>query len=168
MENPFKEKYPLLFRNEDVMEPINLFGIECRKGWDNLLNAAFSTLYSEYKLAKSSLDFWEKLEPDEHNPQSKIDERILDCKKKVEDAIENLPVVDQCKEKFGTLRLYCSNLNDFSRGVIYMAEAVSEFTCEMCGDSGTLSGRRWVSTLCVECTKERDDTLTSSKPVVNS
>lgn len=168
MENRFKEKYPLLFRNEDPMEPINIFGIECRKGWDNLLNAAFSTLYSEYNMLKHSLNFWKTMEPDDHRSQSEIDESIIDCEKKLKEAEEKLPIVEQCKEKFGTLRLYCSNLNYFSKGVVYMAEAISEFTCEVCGDSGTLSGRRWVSTLCPECTKERDNKLTSPSPVVNS
>jgi hypothetical protein len=49
-----------------------------------------------------------------------------------------------------------------------MAEAMSEVTCEVCGDSGKTSGKRWVSTLCQECTEERDNRLISKENVVNS
>ena len=170
-QNPFEEKFPLLFRNKDEMEPINLFGIECRKGWDDLLNTTFLALYSKYKSRKYSLDFWKTLEPDEHYSLEKIQEMICKLEAELKEEEDKLPIVVQCKEKFGTLRLYCDNVNDYSRGVIDLAEALSGLICEVCGNSGKTSSARprgWVSTLCVECTEKRDSRLTSHESVVES
>ena len=52
MYKEFAEKFPLLFRNKDEREPINLFGIECRSGWRSLLNNAFTLIYNKV-LAKN-------------------------------------------------------------------------------------------------------------------
>lgn len=61
--------------------------------------------------------------------------------------------VDQVKEKFGGLRFYvscCPSSEVF--GAINMTEALSYWTCEVCGNKG--SRRRngnWLKTLCDEC-----------------
>jgi hypothetical protein len=66
-------------------------------------------------------------------------------------------VATQVKEKFGTLRFYVSGGDDFTNGVIRMAEAMSSVTCEECGKPGTTSGPGWVRTLCVEHRKKNDN-----------
>lgn len=55
----------------------------------------------------------------------------------------------QIKEKFGTLRIYPVNSNDFIDGMICFAEAMSEHTCEVCGGLGkrVVKGG-WVRTRC--------------------
>lgn len=159
MKNPFEEKYPLLFRNKNEMLPINLFGIECGNGWDDLLNCTFHSLYSEYKSKLSSFEFWQSMEPDEHYSRSKIDENILQSKKELDEAESKLVVVEQCKQKFGTLRLYCSYENEYSRGVIAMAESMSAFVCEICGNKGKTSHTGWVFTLCPICSENRDNKI---------
>lgn len=169
--NPFEQKYPLLFRNKNPQEPINLFGIECRSGWNILLDSTFAMLYSKYKSKKASLDFWKTVEPDEHTSLEKLQETVaqLEAELKIEE--DKLPVVEQCKEKFGTLRLYCENLNDYSRGVIDLAETMSGHICEVCGNGGKTSSPRprgWVSTLCPICSENRDNKLTLGKDVINS
>lgn len=58
----------------------------------------------------------------------------------------------QIKEKWGTLRLYHDGLGDeYTRGVIAMAEAMSSAVCEQCGDAGKRRGGGWIRTLCDRC-----------------
>lgn len=45
----------------------------------------------------------------------------------------------QVKEKFGTLRIYCSNGDEHTTTVTDIAELMSELTCELCGDKGSIS-----------------------------
>ncbi len=56
--------------------------------------------------------------------------------------------VDQVKEKFGTLRFYCST-DDTIRRYVGFAESLSAVTCEQCGAYGkTESVGGWMSTRC--------------------
>jgi hypothetical protein len=147
MYNQFEEKYPLLFRNKDEMEPINLFGIECRQGWKSLLNNAFALLYNKYKYSLDTYLYWKEKEPKDSATQEKLEE----SKQRLQEVEAQLPVVAQIKEKFGTLRFYCDNVNDYARGVIDMTEALSAEICEVCGGRGKHVGGRWVQTLCENC-----------------
>lgn len=61
----------------------------------------------------------------------------------------------QVKEKYGTLRVYHSGGNDFHLGVIAMAEAMSGYTCERCGQPGHTRGTGWLYTLCDGCEEKR-------------
>lgn len=62
----------------------------------------------------------------------------------------------QIKEKFGTLRFYINGINDSAiekliNTRIEQAEMESAFTCEMCGDLGTLNYDGWIRCLCIQC-----------------
>jgi hypothetical protein len=57
----------------------------------------------------------------------------------------------QVKEKFGGLRFYIEGGSDAVFALIDKAEALSERTCETCGEPGKLRGKGWVSTLCDAC-----------------
>jgi hypothetical protein len=67
--------------------------------------------------------------------------------------------VQQIKEKFGTLRFYCSaNIDDADASarfdeLVRAAENASAFTCERCGRPGALceTASRWYKTLCSVC-----------------
>ena len=150
MYKEFEEKYPLLFRNKNETEPINLFGIECRRGWEGLLNNAFTLLYSKYKYNLGTYLYWKEKE---HK------EKIKESEQRLREAEEQLPIVAQIKEKFGTLRFYCDNVDDYARGVIDMTEALSAEICEVCGGRGRRVGGRWVQTLCENC----DTSLTTNQ-----
>jgi hypothetical protein len=65
-------------------------------------------------------------------------------------------VVEQAKEKFGTLRFYYEGGDDQIAGMVRMAEAMSEVTCEVCGHPGTLRGGGWIKTLCDHHHEERE------------
>lgn len=153
MYKEFEEKYPLLFRNKDEREPINLFGIECRSGWKSLLNNAFQLMYGTYKHELRTYQYWTAQQASESTSQQKINDNQNIYANKLIEAESQLPIIAQIKEKFGTLRLYCDNVNDYVRGIIDLAEAMSAETCEVCGSRGNCVGGKWVQTLCRECSQ---------------
>ena len=63
----------------------------------------------------------------------------------------------QVKEKYGGLRFYYTGGDEFIRGVCWMAEGLSECTCEECGSPGTQNGGGWISTLCDPCREKRNE-----------
>ena len=68
-------------------------------------------------------------------------------------------VVNQVKEKLGTLRFYVSGADDFQDGLIWFAEGLSAITCESCGAPAETARDNcgWISTLCVKCRVELED-----------
>jgi hypothetical protein len=65
-------------------------------------------------------------------------------------------VVQQIKEKFGGLRFYYSGGDAEISGMVRMAEAWAEKSCEICGTPGTPGGQGWVQTLCPTHRAESD------------
>ena len=67
----------------------------------------------------------------------------------------NLEVtVLQVKEKFGGLRFYISGNSEYINGLISMAEGMSFYICEYCGERGESSSKSgWIKTKCKECQK---------------
>lgn len=76
-------------------------------------------------------------------------------------------VVDQVKEKYGTLRFYISFASDgdpvednegnrLISGMIWFAEDMSSRICETCGNPGKKKGLGWYYTACEQHTKEED------------
>ena len=57
-------------------------------------------------------------------------------------------VVQQVKEKFGTLRFYYDGGDDFVHGAVWFAEGMTGLLCEECGGLGTRRSGGWVRTLC--------------------
>ena len=55
--------------------------------------------------------------------------------------------VQQVKEKFGTLRFYCSGDNEIEK-LINAAEDISAVTCEACGKPGKMRNGGWLSVQC--------------------
>jgi hypothetical protein len=79
---------------------------------------------------------------------SKIENHLRTC-----DADANKDfVIEQIKEKFGSLRFYAMNADMEIYEMINEAEAESSKTCDECGAAGVLSIRqRWYKTLCSSC-----------------
>ena len=65
-------------------------------------------------------------------------------------------VVEQIKEKFGGLRFYYKGGDDTIRGMVRMAEAWADRSCEECGAPGTAGGKGWIKTLCPTHRAEAD------------
>jgi len=64
--------------------------------------------------------------------------------------------VAQIKEKFGELRFYYDGGDEYVKGLVSMAEAISEITCEQCGARGELRQGGWLKVLCDEHNAERE------------
>jgi hypothetical protein len=54
----------------------------------------------------------------------------------------------QIKEKFGGLRVYYDGGDNYIAGAVDMAEKMSYYTCEVCGNQGEPNTTGWISTLC--------------------
>lgn len=83
----------------------------------------------------------------------KIIDRLCDT---IQSYIDNngKPQVEatQVKEKFGTLSFYVENTNEFIYGMIALAENMSRYTCEECGDKGELYEKNhWWRVRCEVC-----------------
>ena len=57
-------------------------------------------------------------------------------------------ILEQVKEKYGTLRFYYRGGDDVISGLVQMAEAMSAKCCERCGNLGKIRGGSWLKTLC--------------------
>jgi hypothetical protein len=65
----------------------------------------------------------------------------------VTDKLDWINVV-QIKEKFGGLRFYYDGGDDEISGMVRMAEAWADHTCEECGNKGERRSGGWIRTLC--------------------
>lgn len=80
---------------------------------------------------------------------------IYDLSFKLESLILKLPEekiknckAAQVKEKFGSLRFYLDGGSDEMYSLIQLAEELSEFICEECGEPGSPRKGGWIKTLC--------------------
>ena len=62
-----------------------------------------------------------------------------------------MPKVVQIKEKFGELRFYYHGGDDYIRGLVDMAESISNTTCDVCGDKGHRRNDGWNQVICDRC-----------------
>jgi hypothetical protein len=64
----------------------------------------------------------------------------------------------QIKEKFGTMSFYYSGGDEYIRGVVNHAMAMSGHICEISGDAGTthITSRGWIRTVSPAVAKDRD------------
>lgn len=60
------------------------------------------------------------------------------------------------KEKYGTLRVYPVNADDDDYQIIGMYEDMSQFVCEVCGESGQIRGSYWLYAACDKHTRPED------------
>jgi hypothetical protein len=65
----------------------------------------------------------------------------------IPDAVPQV-VVAQIKEKFGGLRFYYDGGDQHISGMVRMAEAWADRSCETCGAPGTKREGGWIRTLC--------------------
>lgn len=66
------------------------------------------------------------------------------------------PEVLQCKEKFGALRFYIVDGDDYISGLIAFAERISSRVCESCGAAGKKQPGAWIKTMCDSCYDKRN------------
>jgi len=165
--------YPELFsKDKESHSPFSLFGFECENGWFNIIKNTCAVLYRDYDNALWQLGLVEhslnNIDNFVQNSKKYFDANIthetaleeLTEKKKaqenrVSEAREKLPIFMQIKEKFGTLRLYCGNVDETTNAVTDFAELMSATTCEFCGQPGKTYRTGWYKTLCPTHALER-------------
>lgn len=132
LDNKLCEKYPKIFkmRNASMQETAMCWGFP-GDGWYNIIDSAC-------KIIQHHVDWKRKVEPFASMSDEEFDEI-------------HQPVAAQVKEKFGGLRFYVDNADDYTSGVIALAESMSYRTCEDCGAPGKQKGRGWIRTLCDTC-----------------
>jgi hypothetical protein len=120
------DKYPKIFPppKEDGSDPPYYFGFDCGDGWFDLIDLLCNNIQHHIEWAIST----------------------------PEDKREDIQVVAvQIKEKFSTLRFYYDGGDEYLRGMIQMAEAMSGKICENCGDKATVRTKGWIRNLCQPC-----------------
>ena len=160
LDKKLSEKYPDLFKSKNLppTQSLMCFGCECGDGWYKILDDLFGYLTSHMKRK-----LYVKYLKEHQTPQSRV---------------HNLAapqiILDQVKEKYGTLRCYYHiesedipdevwgklDLTDYykiiegySRVVddaIDYAEYQTSTTCEVTGKEGKLYTRGWHRVLCDE------------------
>ncbi len=65
-------------------------------------------------------------------------------------------VIEQIKEKFGTLRFYYQGGDDYISGAVSLAENLTDHLCEDCGGLGKRRSGGWVRVLCDTHEAERN------------
>lgn len=157
MQDYFPATYPLMFSGI-------YGGIAVGKGWFNILNALCQNIQSHIDWKNSQ----RQREIDKFNAREKGYDALLEFYSgsrpasdwQIEQAEEDMKngvvippevqqvVVAQVKEKFGSLRFYYDGGDDYVDGMVRLAESMSGFTCEQCGDSGESRQGGWIRTLC--------------------
>lgn len=122
-EKYLKETYPEMY--DDVY-----CGVYIEEGWYHLIDTLSEIIYNHVKSSNDARQYY-------------IEKQY----EKIPDEIE-YPKVAQIKEKYGMLRFYADNTNEYMTGVIDMAEKMSCHICEVCGAKGELRTTGWWKTLC--------------------
>ena len=124
------KKYPKMFvnRNKSMQETAMCWGFSCGDGWFDLIDELCDSIQSYI---------------DNNSRQDRIIPQVI---------------VEQVKEKFGTLRFYYQGGNDTIHGMVWFAESMSGKICEVCGNPGTRqSGNGWIYTACKAHSQSNDE-----------
>jgi hypothetical protein len=144
------EKYPLIFRDRagNPTDTLMCWGFDVQDGWYGIIDSACAVIQSHIDHSVRS-NAWTI----EHNRKIDEDPSYRDHrgqsyeKRSVPDVVEQVVAI-QIKEKFGTLRFYCVGGDDYTQGVLDLAERMSGVTCERCGAPGETRNGGWIRTLC--------------------
>ena len=98
--------------------------------------------------------WWPILEKLCYNIQS-----YIDWKNKQSEVVPQVTVA-QIKEKFGGLRFYYDGGDEHINGMVRMAEAWADASCEECGSPGKRRDGGWIKTLCDIHEAERQQRVT--------
>lgn len=159
--------YPLIFANRhgDKYKTCMVWGFQCGDGWYNLINRLCRTIQHhidstnerrEWCLAYNARidaakegnfqllhDFytpWESETP-EHYEQRLQNMLTQDNSWTNPPEVAKQVVAEQVKEKFGGLRFYVRNADNFVWGAITLAESLSVSICDVCGGPGKVGNQ---------------------------
>ena len=178
------ERYPKMFDNHNSREPFPMFGVECGNGWFDLLDSLCSHIQAKidrtqrqneldcrynqmlehlrdgrYDLFDDWTRGWSSAQIEQFRNQLDV------AKGRVVTEVIPQVVVEQIKEKFGTLRFYFRGGNEKIYDLVEFAETLSGKICETCGNPGHSRGSRWVYTACDQHTKFKDKLDNNEKSI---
>ncbi len=130
--NRMKEKYPEMFS-----QPYGGFAVGT--GWWPIIESLCANIQNHINWKNETRERLLKDNPYNH---------------KIPEAVPQV-VVAQIKEKFGGLRFYYDGGDDQVHGMVRMAEAWADRSCEECGKPGERYSGGWIRTLCEEHEAER-------------
>ena len=184
LEEKLYSKYPKLFKqsNLPMTQTSMCWGCENGDGWYELIDKMCFSIQTHIEQTRKSIahiKMHNRVLKQAKNGNStnlkyrlkklgvdpyKIDNMISIDIKTGKDIECNLqtpkqPYFVQIKEKFGSLRVYANNLDEYSSGVIRMAENMSAMICEDCGNPGNKYGgtpnNGWIRVRCGSCEANR-------------
>jgi hypothetical protein len=130
-EQELYDKYPELFQNR-LLPPSKspmYFGCEHDDGWYDILSSLCFMIKQHERNIEGQIKYKQKTDP--------------------EYKLDYTPVrFTQIKEKFGGLNVYHHGGDDYTHGLISMAEAMSYQICEICGEKGKPNKGGWIKTTC--------------------
>lgn len=138
------EKYPKIFRDRyaSMQKTCMCWGFDHGDGWFEIIDAMCSSI-------QHHIDHIRRQHPE-------LSDEEFDEQYQV--------VAVQVKQKFGGLRFYANNCDDYVYGVISMAETISWYICENCGSAGAgtkSNSTGWITMLCDNC-HSKNQSRTSS------
>lgn len=171
------EKYPKMMvnRHKDMKETCMCWGFDCGDGWFNILDQLMGNIqhhidwsvkqrdsankYNEMA-AQCKAGIFDLFEQDNKDTvptykEEKLARIVAGEFRTVPDAVCQV-ILDQVKEKFGTLRFYYSGGDDEISGMVRMAESMSAVTCEECSAPAETHGPGWIRTICNQCEAARE------------
>lgn len=175
--------FPRMFANryKPMTETCMCWGFDCGDGWYDIIRTLCGSIQSRINWQRQSrarvIQYNRCLQralkgdkagliwfytysdagPTEHT-YKEVEKAIANPNfRKVPEKIDQV-VVDQVKEKFGTLRFYYTGGDDTIDGMVQMAESMSACVCEECGNPGTQTRGGWIRTLCDQHKKPREVT----------
>ena len=140
-------------------------GIAVGKGWFNILRVLCQSIqwHLDWSIKNNKWDLEYNQMITEHlaGDSAKLDKycgtgtwaeerraEILEQGLKEPRPIVQQVVIEQVKEKFGSLRFYYQGGDEYISGLVSMAESMAGITCETCGDAGEGRNGGWIRTLC--------------------
>ena len=188
-------KYPKIFRDRhgDMRKTCMCWGIEVGEGWRNIIDNMCSLIqwhidetnkhntrarWNNRKISRAIKnntvrEFAENKYNNYKEPyrSQQIEDFVANPESNLWKYSDKVPqvVATQVKEKFGTLRFYYHGGDDFIDGVVCMACAMTEITCEFCGKPANVRNiRGWYTCMCDDCIKERDEQSAKNVPICSN
>jgi hypothetical protein len=110
------------------------------ENFSNKMETTFPKMFSDrYGGFAIGPGWWPLIEELCSTIQNHIDHRKGQCQQ---------VIIEQIKEKFGTLRFYYRGGDDFIDGAVFLAENLTSQMCEECGAPGRRTSEGWIRTLC--------------------
>jgi hypothetical protein len=151
------KKYPKIFKDRrgDMTQTAMCWGFEIGDGWFNIINNTCGLIQWHIDQTRKERARLLKKQRNLADGEGMFDWELERLAKPVVRQV----VATQIKEKFGTLRFYYNNGDDYIDGVVQMAEQMTSCTCEECGAPGKSNGGGWISVRCNDCRLEQQGFL---------